>query len=290
MGVLTVVSLFSGCGGLDFGAHLCGGFRTISYCEAIPYRQGILMSLMSRGALDTAPVHDDVKTFDATGFAGCVDVVAGGDPCQPHSLAGKRQGLKDARWLWPHFKRIIQECRPRFVLRENVPGTVFTGGLITVLEDLESLGYRAAPYQISAAEVGAWHLRKRIFVIAHLDQKRKRQFIQPEPGGKGTTENIRSGEIISDLTEIRRLTWRPEPEGQQLQRREAGKKRDWLGAPGGPNWWDAEPGVGRMVCRCPYRVDRIGALGDIVVPQQSVPAWQKIRDMSEGICPSTSAT
>src|SRR3990167_10937763 len=173
MDSLTVLSLFSGCGGLDLGAKLAGGFRTISYCECLPYRQGNLMSLMRAGALDMAPIYDDIKTFNARGARGLVDVVAGGDPCQPHSLAGKRKGLQDERWLWPPFLRIIEECQPQFVLRENTPGVISTGGLITPLADLERIGYKAAPYQISVAEVGGWHLRKRIFIIAYLDEKRR---------------------------------------------------------------------------------------------------------------------
>ena len=346
MGVLTVVSLFSGCGGLDFGANLCGGFRTISYCEAIPYRQACLMSQMRRGGLDTAPVDDDVRTFDARGFRGCVDVVAGGDPCQPHSLAGKRKGLSDERWLWPHFRRIIEECRPRFVLRENVPGTVSTGGLIAVLEDLERLGYKAAPYQISAAEVGAWHLRKRIFIIAHLDsaqwrtqaqgrndeqnghdsrreettgrpdfraelaahtyQTRELQSKGREQKQRGRigdrnqvdahpTKTRRRQGARKKVEEIRDEAWRVQSErlrggGPDADSTETGCKnreggdeveeRSGRRTPGSPDWWVSEPGVGRVVHGCPHRVDRIGALGDIVVPQQAVPAWRKIKEMA----------
>ena len=122
--MLTNLSLFSGAGGLDLGARMVGGFRTVAYVECDPYAQGVLMSRMRDGGLDDAPIFEDVTTFDGRSLAGNVDVVSGGFPCQDVSQAGKRAGLKEGTrsGLWSHFARIICETQPRFVLVENVRG------------------------------------------------------------------------------------------------------------------------------------------------------------------------
>ncbi len=122
--MLTNISLFSGAGGLDLGAKLVGGFRTVAYVEYDRYAQGVLMSRMRSGDLDDAPIFEDVRTFDGRSLAGSIAVVSGGFPCQDVSHAGKRAGLKEGTrsGLWSKFARIIREVGPRFVLVENVPG------------------------------------------------------------------------------------------------------------------------------------------------------------------------
>ncbi len=120
MGVLTNLSLFSGAGGLDLGARLVGGIKTVGYVEYDRYAQGVLMSRIRDGGLDDAPIWDDVTTFDARPWRGKVDIVSGGFPCQPHSVAGKRGGAGDKRNLWPDYLRIGRACKPTFALGENL--------------------------------------------------------------------------------------------------------------------------------------------------------------------------
>ena len=119
MGLLSGLSLFTGAGGLDLAAESVG-IRTVCRVEWSAYRQASLMSRIRGGELFNAPLWDDVTTFDGRPFRGLVDVIFGGDPCQPHSFVGKMSGLEDARWLWPDYLRIIKEVQPRFVIRENV--------------------------------------------------------------------------------------------------------------------------------------------------------------------------
>lgn len=103
-----------------------------------------------------------------------VDVIAGGFPCQPHSVAGKRKGAADDRNLWPEFSRIVSETKPRYVLAENVPG-IRTTYLDTVLSDLESQGYACWTFNLPAVAFDAPHRRERIFIVAHANNRRRQQ-------------------------------------------------------------------------------------------------------------------
>ena len=103
-----------------------------------------------------------------------VDIIAGGDPCQPHSCNGLRRGKADDRYRWPQMLRIISELRPAWVINENVVGTVSNMVLDTKIADLESAGYAATAYNIPAICVGAVHIRQRIFLVAHTFEKRRR--------------------------------------------------------------------------------------------------------------------
>ncbi len=168
MGILTGVSLFSGAGGLDIAARNCG-IKTVCYVENDRYAQGVLMSRIREGALDDAPIWDDVKTFDGKP-SGKVDIVFGGFPCQDVSNAGKRKGLKEGTrsGLWFEFARILREIRPRYVLVENVPGLIIRG-FDDVLGELAEMGYDAEWEMLSACEVGAPHMRKRVLIMAYAD-------------------------------------------------------------------------------------------------------------------------
>ena len=165
--MLTGISLFSGAGGLDIAAKLAG-IKTVCYVENDPYAQGVLMSRMRDGGLDAAPIFEDVRTFRGTSLRGSIDVVSGGFPCQDLSVAGKQAGIEaGARsGLWKEFARIIREVAPRFVCVENVPGLLFSG-MGRVLGDLAEMGFDAQWQVLSAAGVGAPHLRERVFIVAY---------------------------------------------------------------------------------------------------------------------------
>jgi DNA (cytosine-5)-methyltransferase 1 len=107
-----------------------------------------------------------------------VDIIAGGDPCQPHSCNGLRRGKEDDRYRWPQMFRIISELRPSWVINENVVGTISNMVLDTKIADLESAGYSTAAYNIPAICVGAVHIRQRIFLVAHANAKRWERILQ----------------------------------------------------------------------------------------------------------------
>ena len=160
-------SLFSGIGGMDLGLEwagmICAWQNDIDdYC----------LRVLNKIWPDV-PKYRDVRDVGRHNLEP-VDLIAGGFPCQPHSVAGKRRGAEDDRNLWPEFSRIIAELRPRYVLAENVPG-IITTYLDTVLSDLESQGYTCGTFNIPACAFDAPHRRERIFVVAHTTSKRCRE-------------------------------------------------------------------------------------------------------------------
>lgn len=163
---MNVLSLFAGIGGLDLGLERAG-MTVVGQVEIDPFCQRVLAKHWPE-----VPRHDDVRTAGQWWTKGqprpAVDVVAGGYPCQPDSLAGRRLGQGDPRWLWPAMAEVIDALRPAVVIGENVLGHR-TRGLRIVLDDLARLGYRARAGTIRACEVGAPHSRARLFVVAHTD-------------------------------------------------------------------------------------------------------------------------
>lgn len=165
-GRLSGLSLCAGAGGLDLGLHLAVPcYRTVGYVEREAYAAAALVARMEDAALDSAPVWGDVASFDSKPWRGIVDIIHGGYPCQPFSIAGRRQGTADPRHLWPHFARIIGECEPRFVFLENVAHHLRLG-FPEVAAELVGLGYRLAAGIFAASEVGAPHRRERLFALA----------------------------------------------------------------------------------------------------------------------------
>jgi DNA (cytosine-5)-methyltransferase 1 len=129
--------------------------------------------------------YPETQKYYYDGFVGKknlahVDVIAGGDPCQPHSCNGLRRGKDDDRYRWPQMFRIISELRPAWVINENVVGTVSNMVLDTKIADLESAGYATAAYNIPAVCVGAIHIRQRIFLVAHANAKRWQGILQDD--------------------------------------------------------------------------------------------------------------
>jgi DNA (cytosine-5)-methyltransferase 1 len=159
-------SLFSGIGGFDLAAEWMG-WTNVFNCEWEEFPQRVL-----KHHFPNAKQYGDIKELDATAYAGRIDILTGGFPCQPYSLAGKRKGKDDERHLWPEMLRVIRECTPRWVVGENVRGLVgWNGGLVfeEVCADLEAQGYTVQPFLLPAAGVGAPHRRDRIWFVAYTD-------------------------------------------------------------------------------------------------------------------------
>tara|TARA_S200002703_G_scaffold5664_2_gene6444 strand:- start:13377 stop:14366 length:990 start_codon:yes stop_codon:yes gene_type:complete len=142
------------------------GINTIGFCEIDKYPQQVLQK-----NFPGIPIFNDLKELtyedikERTGVDG-IDLITCSYPCQPFSVAGKQKGEEDSRHLWPDTFRIVQECQPTWFVGENVSGHIKLG-LDTVLEDLASEGYDTRTFVIPASSIGAWHQRKRIWIIGH---------------------------------------------------------------------------------------------------------------------------
>ena len=164
---ITHVSLCAGYGGIDLGLHRClPNLRTIAYSEIEAFACELLLARMEGGQIDAAPIWPDLKSFPWEKLRDRVDILSGGYPCQPFSSAGKRLGREDPRHLWPYIADGISILRPRLCFFENVEGHISLG-LREVIEHLGRLGYSTTWGIFSAAEVGAPHQRKRVFILAH---------------------------------------------------------------------------------------------------------------------------
>ena len=169
---MTHGSLFSGIGGFDLAAEWAG-WENVFHCEIDPFCQKVLKYHFPNSIL-----HGNIKETDFTKHRGTIDILTGGFPCQPFSLAGKRKGTNDDRHLWPEMLRAIREIQPRWIVGENVFGIVnWDGGLVfeQVQTDLETEGYEVQAFILPACSVNAPHRRDRVWFVAYLQSDRRQK-------------------------------------------------------------------------------------------------------------------
>lgn len=180
-------SLFNGIGGFQLAAHWMG-WENIFSCEIDEW-----CSEQTKIIFPKCIQHGDIKQTDFTIYRGRVDVLSGGDPCQPHSIAGLGKGKADDRFLWPEYYRAIREIQPTWVVNENVGGSVANGVLDIKIDDLEGAGYSCQAFDIPAESVGALHKRSRIWLVAYY--------------ANSTSNNRVAGEIYSEKKEAAISEW-----------------------------------------------------------------------------------
>ena len=171
---MTHASLFSGIGGFDLAAAWAG-WTNVFNCEIDPFCRRVL-----KYHFPESEQYEDIRTTDFTVWRDRVDVLTGGFPCQPFSLAGKRKGTADDRYLWPAMLGVVRTVRPRWVVGENVLGIVnWSQGMVfkQMCADLEAAGYEVQAYLIPAAGVGAPHIRYRTWVCCHRGDARAGKFV-----------------------------------------------------------------------------------------------------------------
>ena len=169
---ITHLGLCAGYGGIELGLkRVIPTLRSVALCEIESFAVANLVSKMEAGLMDPAPIWTDLKTFPWESFRDRVDILTGGYPCQPFSAAGKRLGTDDPRHLWPFIANGIRLLRPKLCFFENVEGHISLG-LREVIGELESMGYKVSWGIFSAAECGAPHQRKRVFILANSSSQR----------------------------------------------------------------------------------------------------------------------
>jgi len=160
---LKLLDLFSGIGGFSLGLESTGQFETIAFVEKDEFCQKVL-----KKNFNNIPIESEVRNVKGDRYA--ADIITGGFPCQPFSVAGKRKGTDDDRYLWDETIRIIRECKPRWFIGENVEGIInIQEGVVLrqVCDDLEKEGFEVQCVVIPASGIGAWHQRKRVWILAY---------------------------------------------------------------------------------------------------------------------------
>lgn len=308
---MNELSLFTGAGGGVLGSKLLG-HRIIGYVENNDYRQRVIAQRIKDGIFDEAPIFGDIAVFNREGYAesysGLVDVVSGGFPCQDLSCAGKGAGLDGEKsGLWFEMAATVRIVRPRYVFIENVP-MLLVRGFGRVLSSLYQMGYSAAWGIVSASDVGAPHLRKRLWIVAHRNTDNSKT--RAEQQGRGDEQRETAfGNGGDDMADTQK-----QPIGAGLckdEQAEVGRRRSCNGSSAVPDsckqglskseqktifregrreegrtapecdWWSTERGLDRVAYGVANRVERLAAIGDGQVPTVAAFAFKYLRAVIE---------
>ena len=297
---LTHLDLFSGIGGFALAARMTGSIETVAFCEREDYAQRVLKKHWPH-----LPICDDIHNLRGNDY-GPIDLITGGFPCQPYSLAGKRGGNDDDRALWPQMLRVIREARPTWIIGENVPG-IISMALDGVLADLEREGYACETFLLPACAVDAKHRRNRVWIVGYSKRPERRpqcgaceglerqdRLSQREEGPSGF--GIASQDVADTQGCERRLQLSTRHENQGA---ESHGRRETISVSNGLNGrsragrqdreeagdscrWLPEPDVGRVAHGIPSRVDRLKGLGNAIVPQVAAALLSKIVEVHYG--------
>jgi DNA (cytosine-5)-methyltransferase 1 len=256
----TVGSLFSGIGGLELGLERAG-WEVRWQVEVDDYCRRVLAKHWP-----DVPKFGDIRTVTG-GALERVDLICGGFPCQDISVAGRRAGIDGERsGLWTEYARLVRLLRPRYVLVENVTN-LLVRGLDRVLGDLAALGFDAEWECLSAASLGAPHIRDRVFILAYAHGPKRWPLTQGRHGADGQDagwQEAPGGPRPRGADGGAGPVADPNGLGHRAQAYALCTGRD---APEPSRWWDREPGVERVVDGVPAGVDRGRGLGNAVVPQ-----------------------
>ena len=281
--MFTHLSLFSGIGGLDLAAEWAG-FKTAGQCERADYPTRVLEKHWP-----DVPRWRDIKTLTKEDFyerTGCrtVDVISGGFPCQPFSVAGKQKGKGDDRYLWPEMRRVISVLAPSFVVCENVPG-ILRIAASDVVSDLENIGYHVVVFDFEAAAVGAWHRRERIAFVGNREENVAHSEGERQQGNGTGGKQVAATRYEKEKSKGCNICDTAEQIQREWGHRELSTQPGLGGvADGLPGWvdgyWQIEPdGVPRITNRRTHRSDRLKTLGNAVVPQQFYPIFKAIAEV-----------
>jgi DNA (cytosine-5)-methyltransferase 1 len=244
-------SLFSGIGGFDLAAQWMG-WENVFQVEIDGFCQKVLEK-----NFPNVTRYGDIKQFDGAKYRGTVDVLSGGDPCQPHSTAGANRGLEDYRYLWPEYFRIIKTVGPSFVVNENVSGSISNWILDQKIVDLETAGYTCwPPLLIPAGAQGSIHRRDRIWLVAYSNAIRPQAFSKQL--GANLEEEANKSKSTSTIN--------------SLSRQVIGRGQE-------EELFTDEPPMVRTDHGIPKELDAIAALGNAIVPQVAFEIFKAIEQV-----------
>jgi DNA (cytosine-5)-methyltransferase 1 len=277
------LALFTGVNGFGIAAEWAG-FETIGFSEIDPYCCKLLAEKYPE-----IPNYGDIRTADFSELRGRIDVLSAGVPCQPSSLAGKRRGASDERWLWPATLDVVGCVKPAWAIFENPPGIASLREFNGVLLCLGDLGYEIRLFSVPANAVGAKHRRQRVFIVANADHTERRP---AQPGGNehhgpetgwGQSTDRYSGICDQDVADTNSDDEYRGAGNVQMgrQRSEESVARDFHS---GGNQWLTESPLCRATDGVSHRSHRLKALGNAVVPQQAYPFFAAIAQTEKMIC------
>ncbi len=288
------IDLFSGIGGFALAASWVWGdeHEIVTFCEKEEFPRKVL-----KKHWPDVPCVKDIHNFKGDDY-GAVDLITGGFPCQPFSVAGKQRGAEDDRYLWPETLRVLQENKPRWFIGENVPG-IINMALDDVLSSLESEGYETETLIIPACAVNAPHRRNRVWIVAYSTRecshggrnagKARRNEFADSRSDVADTESIRlqrhrasrvkKSNSRQPQTQLKgRFSFMGDSECVGLDRkpwrRPGAQLADGCG-------WSIEPAVGRVANGIPGRMDRLRGLGNAIVPQVAAVIMTGIKEVEE---------
>jgi DNA (cytosine-5)-methyltransferase 1 len=284
---MRMIDICAGIGGFSLAGHWAG-WETVEFVEKDKFCQKVLAK-----NFPNTKIHGDL--YEYTGRRGSAEIIAAGFPCQPFSKAGKRNGEKDDRYLWPEVFRVVREIQPAWVVLENVAGLISMengGTLERVCTDLESEGYAVQPFIVPACAVEAWHRRDRIWIIAYSDSHNDWP-ISKKKGKKGKIQKLNrekrlprksSGKVDAFFADPnRKRKQRSVPKKiqrlEKLQRRKGGGVVASIGEKPSiniPVFSGRNDGIPGRVDR--HRRKRIKALGNAIVSQVAYEIFKHINE------------
>ena len=268
-------------------AFTWAGGHILAFCEIDKYCQKIL-----RKHWPDVPIFSDIhelsrEVIENAGISTAIDIIYGGFPCQPFSVAGNKKGKDDTRYLWPEFSRLVREIRPSWVVGENVPG-ILSIAADTVCSDLEREGYEVGISDYEAASVGAKHRRERIFFVANAGRALRQRISEERDIREAYEERTAIATERPDSAPV------PDPDSQRCeeQRQPVKGEQAYAGAErsGGrltePELCGGFDGLSpfldgtlsMITTGIPNRTNRLKALGNAVVPQQIYPIFRAIME------------
>ena len=273
------LGLFEGIGGFMLAAEWMG-WDHVAWVEKDEKAQLVLNK-----NFPNVKGYGDIKEFDGKKYRGQVDIITGGFPCQPFSVAGKRQGVNDERYLWEEMLRVIREVKPTYVVGENVFGLLSMENGDTferICFDLESEGYTVESFVIPACAVQAWHRRDRIWILAY--SKEKFCYVSKPKLGFNSQSQVQKfrncdKSIHPNYRKERRQRreYQPIPTLERIQRGEDG--RIYAHLEGRPDL--LTPVLCRTDDGVSERVERTGQFGNAVVPQLVYEIFNVIQQLDD---------